>query len=176
MHALRNLYLWLTVTLFNQRTFLLFYYCSGTFSSKLIQLQHKSQLSNPLNPVNWFHVLNDTIQKDTKHISLICIVCIFWGIIYCEYIYFCLWNSYQVILSCFCFHSFLDFYFNLTPEKITVNITELSTKGKLQNPSPGKEGSTGCRCHFRARTSHASVLLEALHFQPKTKWINTVMK
>ena len=26
-------------------------------------------------------------------------------------------NSHQMILSCFCFHPFLDFYFNLTPEE-----------------------------------------------------------
>lgn len=89
-------------------------------------------------------------------------------------------RSYQVILSCFCFHSFLDFYVNLTPEKITVDKTKLYTKRKLRNQSSGKGGSTSCHFHLRIihdlRTSHASVLLQALHFQPVREWINIVKK
>lgn len=54
-----------------------------------------------------------------------------------------------MILSCFCFHSFLDFYFNLTPEKITVNMAKLKTKRKLRNQSSGKEGSTSYRVRLR---------------------------
>ena len=94
---------------------------------------------------------------------------IFWGKIIWEYFYSYFSSSYQVILSCFCFHSFLDFYFNLTSKNIMVNIAKLSTR-KVRAKKAAQVNI------FRPRTLHASILLQVLHFQPKTEWINTVMK
>ena len=74
-----------------------------------------------------------------------------------------------MILSCFCFHPFLDFYFNLAPEKITVNMTNMTTKRIT-------EGIKDQAKQAAIRTSHASVLLQVLHFQPTKEWINTMMK
>ena len=50
-----------------------------------------------------------------------------------------------------------------------VNIAKLSTR-KVRAKKAAQVNI------FRPRTLHASVLLQALHFQPKTEWINTVMK
>lgn len=71
-----------------------------------------------------------------------------------------------MILSCFCFHPLLDFYFNLAPEKITVNMTNLNTKRISEGIKDQAKQAAQVSYHFYLRTSRASVLLQVLHFQP----------
>ena len=80
-------------------------------------------------------------------------------------------SSYQVILSSFCFHSFLNFYFNLTPEIITVNVTKFNTKRIGEGIKVRAKKAAQVNYRFHLRTSHASVLLQALHSQPMTEWV-----
>lgn len=55
-------------------------------------------------------------------------------------------------------------------------MTNLTTKRITEGIKDQAKQAAQVSYHSYLRTSHASVLLQVLHFQPMKEWINTMMK